>query len=341
MNPFASTAGDRRASRRAGGAHRRADLVRASGSRARGRHRPRRGDGDDHRRRRSRPRRPGAARARGRWWPRRRRGRDRPPVSVSREAERHRRRARRRDHVDEALRRPSHGGRVEGDVDFAASQDGGFIWPDFLPAYDATATLVKLLDLLAGTGRPLSSVVSACRPSTSPTRRCRRRGSARERSCARWSSRPPERDRARRRREGPVPRRLGARAPGPRGSRHPRVGRGRERPDARRLAQEYAGESAKVRYPQTSGHGHARAAFAAGPMGTRSTFATASTSGWGRRQPRRVGITDFAQDALGDVVFVQLPGRGRDVAASRHAPRSSRRSRSPTSTRRWRARSPR
>lgn len=44
-------------------------------------------------------------------------------------------------------------------VDFAASQEGGFIWPDFLPAYDATATLVKLLDLLAVGGVPLSAVV--------------------------------------------------------------------------------------------------------------------------------------------------------------------------------------
>lgn len=35
-----------------------------------------------------------------------------------------------------------------GSIDFAASQDGGFIWPDFLPAYDAIATVVKLLDLL-------------------------------------------------------------------------------------------------------------------------------------------------------------------------------------------------
>ncbi len=43
--------------------------------------------------------------------------------------------------------------------DFAASQDGGFIWPDFLPAYDATATLVKLLDLLAAAGRSLSAIV--------------------------------------------------------------------------------------------------------------------------------------------------------------------------------------
>jgi mannose-1-phosphate guanylyltransferase/phosphomannomutase len=46
-----------------------------------------------------------------------------------------------------------------GGIDFAASQEGGFIWPDFLPAYDAVATLAKLLDLLAVTGRSLSSIV--------------------------------------------------------------------------------------------------------------------------------------------------------------------------------------
>lgn len=48
---------------------------------------------------------------------------------------------------------------ANGDVDFAASQEGGYVWPDFLPAYDASATLVKLLDLLAATGESLSSVV--------------------------------------------------------------------------------------------------------------------------------------------------------------------------------------
>ena len=30
----------------------------------------------------------------------------------------------------------------------------------------------------------------------------------------------------------------------------------------------------------------------------------------------RVGITDYAQDALGDVVFVELPATGTEVAAS-------------------------
>jgi mannose-1-phosphate guanylyltransferase/phosphomannomutase len=47
-----------------------------------------------------------------------------------------------------------------GEIDFAASQEGGFIWPAFLPAYDAVATLVHLLDLLASGNRVLSSVVA-------------------------------------------------------------------------------------------------------------------------------------------------------------------------------------
>ncbi len=47
-----------------------------------------------------------------------------------------------------------------GDVHLAASQDGGFVFPDFLPAYDATATLVKLLELLARSGTRLSQLVA-------------------------------------------------------------------------------------------------------------------------------------------------------------------------------------
>jgi mannose-1-phosphate guanylyltransferase/phosphomannomutase len=46
-----------------------------------------------------------------------------------------------------------------GSVAFGGTVDGGCIWPDFLPAYDAAATLVKLLDLLTVVRRPLSSVV--------------------------------------------------------------------------------------------------------------------------------------------------------------------------------------
>ena len=50
---------------------------------------------------------------------------------------------------------------VGGDVTFAGTPDGGCIWPDFLPAYDAAVTLMKLLDLLAADGRRLSEVVDA------------------------------------------------------------------------------------------------------------------------------------------------------------------------------------
>ncbi|MGH9223863.1 MAG: sugar phosphate nucleotidyltransferase [Acidimicrobiales bacterium] len=48
-----------------------------------------------------------------------------------------------------------------GGISFAASQDGGFIFPEFLPAYDATAALVKVMELLARSGTPLSAIVAA------------------------------------------------------------------------------------------------------------------------------------------------------------------------------------
>jgi len=46
-------------------------------------------------------------------------------------------------------------------VGFAADGSGGFILPGFLPAFDAAAGLLKLLDVLARTGVTLSSVVDA------------------------------------------------------------------------------------------------------------------------------------------------------------------------------------
>jgi mannose-1-phosphate guanylyltransferase/phosphomannomutase len=45
-------------------------------------------------------------------------------------------------------------------VRFAASQEGGYIFPGFLPAYDAVAALVDTLALLASCGRRLSQVVA-------------------------------------------------------------------------------------------------------------------------------------------------------------------------------------
>jgi mannose-1-phosphate guanylyltransferase/phosphomannomutase len=49
---------------------------------------------------------------------------------------------------------------AEPGVGFAASTDGGYILPGFLPAFDAAANLVKVLELLARTGRRLSEVVA-------------------------------------------------------------------------------------------------------------------------------------------------------------------------------------
>ena len=45
-------------------------------------------------------------------------------------------------------------------VDFAASGEGGYIFPAFLPAFDAVATLVQALALLAASGTRLSAVVA-------------------------------------------------------------------------------------------------------------------------------------------------------------------------------------
>jgi mannose-1-phosphate guanylyltransferase/phosphomannomutase len=53
---------------------------------------------------------------------------------------------------------------ASGDVAFAASQSGGFLWPDFLPAYDATATLVELVSMLGSTGQSLSKLVRSLPP---------------------------------------------------------------------------------------------------------------------------------------------------------------------------------
>jgi mannose-1-phosphate guanylyltransferase / phosphomannomutase len=45
-------------------------------------------------------------------------------------------------------------------VRFAASQEGGYIFPSFLPAYDAVATLVEALGLLTSAGTRLSQIVA-------------------------------------------------------------------------------------------------------------------------------------------------------------------------------------
>jgi len=49
---------------------------------------------------------------------------------------------------------------AEQDVIFAGAVGGGYVFPEFLPAYDAVASLCKLLELLAPVEQPLSALVS-------------------------------------------------------------------------------------------------------------------------------------------------------------------------------------
>ncbi len=51
-------------------------------------------------------------------------------------------------------------------VIFAGALGGGYVFPDFLPAYDATASLCKLLELLGPVDRPLSELVAELPRST-------------------------------------------------------------------------------------------------------------------------------------------------------------------------------
>ena len=55
---------------------------------------------------------------------------------------------------------------VDDGVIFAGSVGGGFVFPDFLPAYDGVASLCKLLELLAPVEHPLSELVATLPEST-------------------------------------------------------------------------------------------------------------------------------------------------------------------------------
>jgi mannose-1-phosphate guanylyltransferase/phosphomannomutase len=54
----------------------------------------------------------------------------------------------------------------EDGVIFAGAVGGGYVFPDFLPAYDAMASLCKLLELLAPVDEPLSALVAGLPTST-------------------------------------------------------------------------------------------------------------------------------------------------------------------------------
>jgi mannose-1-phosphate guanylyltransferase/phosphomannomutase len=49
---------------------------------------------------------------------------------------------------------------AEGGVIFGGAVGGGYVFPEFLPGYDAVASLANLLELLAPVGRPISQIVA-------------------------------------------------------------------------------------------------------------------------------------------------------------------------------------
>jgi mannose-1-phosphate guanylyltransferase/phosphomannomutase len=53
---------------------------------------------------------------------------------------------------------------LDADATLAASTEGGFAFPKFLPAHDAVATLVHVLAMLAGSGQSLSQLCSGLPP---------------------------------------------------------------------------------------------------------------------------------------------------------------------------------
>ncbi len=55
---------------------------------------------------------------------------------------------------------------AERDVVFAGAVGGGYVFPEFLPGYDAVASLAKLLELLAPVNRPVSELVGELPEST-------------------------------------------------------------------------------------------------------------------------------------------------------------------------------
>ncbi len=114
-----------------------------------------------------------------------------------------------------------------GGVTFAASQMGGFIFPRFLPAFDAVATLVHLLGMLARTGERLSKLASRLPPihivHEEVVTPWEQKGTVMRTTVERAQG--PRRH-PRRRRQAPRVRRLDPGRARPRRADHPRLGRG-------------------------------------------------------------------------------------------------------------------
>ncbi len=116
---------------------------------------------------------------------------------------------------------------AQGDVVFAGAVGGGYVFPEFLPGYDAVASLAKLLELLAPVDRPLSELVAELPEPTlvhhqlpCPVGAQGARHACPQRAARRTGARPHRRDQALRRA------RLGAGTARPGRAAHPPLRRG-------------------------------------------------------------------------------------------------------------------
>ena len=248
------------------------------------------------------------------------------PATVSYRAYRLCRHAGCGDHHHRALVVAADGGGRLGGVAYAADQDGGFIFPDFLPSFDGAAALVNLIALLGRSGESLAQVAEPAARSADHAHgggdavRAKGPGDAHVDGAA---GRGGLRAGPHRRHQGAFPDRVGTGGARSRRAHDSRVGR-RRRPGRLRASQQWLCRAPapdtldrrlRVGRPATSAPVSSDP-LASPPMNIPDDLRYSEEHEWVRTEGGRVrvGITDYAQDALGDIVYVELPAVGTEVA---------------------------
>ena len=227
-----------------------------------------------------------------------------------------------RDRLDQAVRLPSDGGGPLRAGDPGRQPVGRVHLPEFLPAYDAAATLVNLLAMLTATGRKLSELVAEL-PAVHIVHQAvhtpwDQKGMVMrtlvERSQGRelvlvdgvkvieddgWALVLPDP-------EEPLTH-VWAEAASDAGP----------RPGPRSTPSGWSNCALTRRRPGGLRRRRPCGRVSSAPMNVPEDLRYSSDHEWARTEGDRVriGITDYAQDALGDVVFVDLPDEGATVEA--------------------------
>ena len=207
---------------------------------------------------------------------------------------------------------------ASGGVSFASDQRGGYVFPAFLPAFDAAAALVRLLSLLEGSSTSLAEIVD------DHAGNAHLGGRGGDPHGAKGPDHAHAHGAADRRggRVGPGGRHQGALRPGmgPRGARpggpgHARLGRGIGPGVVRELGGDLRRADRPRCCPEVRAAARPCGPVWSPPMNIPEDLRYSPEHEWVRLEGTRVrvGITDYAQDALGDIVFVDLPAVGSEV----------------------------